>query len=310
MKTVVMVDAACDLPLSYLREHGVHLLPNALVSATGSLTDNRAADAILAFHRHLATAHDSEIQVKSCSANALAELFLNRLVLRYDRALLITMAQTRSTLFQNATEASFAILRGYRERRRQAGLETPFYLNVLDSRTLGAGQAILTDAAIRLLRGPELPFNELRRLIEEFRHAVRCYLLFNDGRYARAMTEGRAEPAGPSLSGGSLGALLGGKLAARFTDGQAQPLFKGHGFDRLLGRLLDEAQQEIDRGLRTPLVAISYAGDPDVLNRKRVVIDFKRHAQRWGVEVLVEMMSATGGLETGPGAVSLAFAVS
>lgn len=309
MKTVVMVDAACDLPLAYLREHGVHLLPNALVSATGALTDNRTPDAILAFHQQLAAVHAADIRIKSCSASALTELFLNRLVLRYDRALLITMAQSRSPLFQNATEASFAILRGYRERRRRAGLDTPFYLNVLDSRTMGAGQAVLADAAVRLLRDPNLPFSELRRLIEEFRRSIRCYILFNDARYAREMAGDREGKPGSDVGGGPLGALLGVKQVARFTEGEVEPLFKGHGFDRTLARLLEAAKQEIDRGLRIPLVALSYAGDPQALNRRRILDEFKRHAQRWGVEVLVEVMSATGGLSVGPGAVSLAFAV-
>jgi len=308
MKTVVIVDAACDLPIAYFREHDVHLLPNVLVYGAESFTDERSANSILAFHRRLAAMRNPDIKIKPCSVSALTELFLTRLVVKYDCALLITMAQTRSPLFQNATEASFVILRGYREYRKRAGLNAPFYLNVLDSRTMLAGQAVLADAAVQLLRDTKLPFNELRRLIEEFRRSVRCYLLFDQPRYAHVQIGVRRDEANRDLGSGRLDALLGVKWVARFAEGGAEPLFKAHGFDRALARLLERAKVEIDQGLRSPLVVLSYAGEPEALAQKSAFIDFKRHVQRWGIEVMVSVMSATGGLAVGPGAVSLAFA--
>jgi hypothetical protein len=52
-------------------------------------------------------------------------LFLDDLVLKYDRVLVITIAQSRSPIFANATEASYAILKQYRERRQKAGCPGP-----------------------------------------------------------------------------------------------------------------------------------------------------------------------------------------
>ena len=130
------------------------------------------------FHRYAASP-DLKAANEPCPADTIAALFLDRWVVEYDRAVLITLSQTLSALFQNATEAWLRHLRGYREKRRLAGLLTPFHLNA-DSRTVFAGEAVLADAAIRLLRDQDLAFNELRRRIEEFRRYVRCYILPGD----------------------------------------------------------------------------------------------------------------------------------
>jgi DegV family protein with EDD domain len=307
MKTAVVIDSACDLPVSYIRRHPLHLLPNTLILGDQILIDTRDVNLTLAFHHRYARSRNLEVATKPCSASAIAGLFLDRLVSEYDRAILIAISQTHSALFQNATEASFAILRGYRARRRQAGLNTPFYLNVLDSKTVFAGQAVLVHEVVRLLQNQDLPFNELRGLIEEFRRHIRCYLLFDDLSYVRHQASGKGENRVGFLNYG-LGSLLGIKSVARFVNGETEWVLKARGFDRALSDLFELAKLEIDQGLRNPLVVLSYAGDPQLLEQKRAVVEFERHVRQWGVEVMVSVMSATGGLHVGPGAVSLAFA--
>ena len=307
MKTAIVIDPTCDLPASYIQQHQLHLLPNTLILGHQVLTDNRDADLTLAFHHRHALSPALDGKIEPCSASAIAELFLDRLVTEYDRAILIAISQTHSTLFQNATEASFAILRGYRERRRQVGLNTPFYLNVLDSKTVFAGQAVLVYEVVRLLQNPELPFGELRRLVEEFRSSIHCYILFDDLSYVRHQASGKGEN-GIGFLNYRLGSLLGIKPVARFVAGETELVLKARGFDRALSGLFERATLEIDQGLRSPLVVLSYAGDPQALRQNRVFIEFEEHARKWGIEVMVSVMSATGGLHVGPGAVSLAFA--
>jgi len=208
MKTAVVVDSACDLPASYLERHQLHLLPDTLTLDNEVFTDNRDVELTLAFHHRHAQSRNPDIKTKPCSVSAIIDLFLNHLVLEYDRAILIAISQTRSSLFQNATEASFAIVRGYRERRRQVGLSTPFYLNVLDSHTVCAGQAVLAHQVVRLLGNPDLPFNELRRSVEEFRRHIRCYLLLDDLSHLRQQAGGRNDD-GVGFLNYRLGTLLG-----------------------------------------------------------------------------------------------------
>lgn len=308
MNTAVVIDSACDLPASYIQQHQLHLLPNTLILGGEIVTDNRDVDLTLAFHQRHALARDPSAKVKPCNVSAIIELFLNRLVIEYDRAILIAISQTRSSLFQNATEASFAIVRGYRERRRQAGLNTPFYLSVLDSQTVYAGQALLAHEVVRLLQNSNLLFNELRRSVEEFRRYIRCYILLDDLSYLGEQTGGQSA-AEIGFLNYRLGSLLGVKPVVRLVEGEAKLAFKARGFDRALAGLFEQARLEIDQGLRSPLVVLSYAGDPQELQQKRSFVDFEQYIGHWGFELMVSSMSASGGLQAGPGAVSLAFAV-
>jgi len=309
MKTAVVIDSACDLPATYIQKHQLYLLPNTLVLGDQILTDSRDVNLTLAFHhRYTAQSRDLKAMTEPCSASAIAELFLNRLVIDHDRAILMTIAQTRSRLFQNATEASFAIVRGYRERRQRAGLSTPFQLNVLDSRTAFAGQAVLADEVIRLLQNPDLPFGELRRLAEAFRRYIRCYLLLDDlSGFRRQTSEKNGN--GMGFLNYHLGSLLGFKPVVRLVEGETELALKARGFERALAGLFDLARLEIDQGLRSPLVAISYAGDPKWLRQKRAFADFEHHVRQWGIELMVSVMSATGAIHLGPNAVSVAFTV-
>lgn len=308
MKTAVVIDSACDLPADYIQRHEVYLLPNKLILGDQILTDHRDTDLTLAFHHRHAGSRNLKVVIEPCSASAIAELFLDRLVIAHDRAMLMTIAQTRSPLFQNATEASFAIVRGYRERRQRAGLGTPFQLNVLDSRTAFAGQAVLADEVIRLLQNPDLPFGELRRLAETFRRYIHCYLLLDDlPRFRRQASDKSGN--GMGFLKYHLSSLLGFKPVVRFVEGETELALKARGFERALAGLFDLARLEIDQGLRSPLVALSYAGDPQWLRQKRAFIEFERHIRHWGIEVMVSVMSATGGIYLGPNAVSLAFAI-
>ena len=307
MKTVVVIDASCDLPGAYVQQHRLKMLPSTLILGDQVFSDIRDVNLSLAFFHRYAGSPDLQVANAPCPANTIATLFLERWVVKYDRAILITLSQTLSTLFQNATEAYFAILRGYREKRRLAGLLTPFHLNVLDSKTVFAGEAVLVDAVIRLLRDQDLAFNELRRRIEEFRQYVHCYILPGDLSYARnwARDQGEMRMIFPESR---LDGLIGNKPVARFFDGEIELAFKRRGFDTALSKLLDHVRKAIELGLKNPLVAMSYAGDPEALRQKPCFVEFEQYASQWGVEVMVSVMSAAGGASVGPGTLSLAYA--
>ena len=82
---------------------------------------------------------------------------------------------------------------------------------------------------------------------------------------------------------------------------------KDRGFDRALANLLDLAQQAIVAGLATPVINMSYAGNPEVVRRKRIFADFERYAQARGIELMLSVMSTTAGINVGPGAFALAY---
>lgn len=142
MKIGLVVDATCDLPDHYIEEHHIQVLPITLRIGDEHVVDDRNPDTRQAFYadKRLDKGHDAESV--PLDVDAFREFFLERIVTRYDYALVQTLPDSRSPMFHNATRASHAILQDYKAVRSQAGVEGPFALRVTDSRTLFCGQGV------------------------------------------------------------------------------------------------------------------------------------------------------------------------
>jgi fatty acid-binding protein DegV len=181
-----------------------------------------------------------------------------------------------------------------------------FYLTVLDSKTLFTGEGVLVHEAVRLLEEQNLSFGVLRGIIEQLSQQVYGYLVPEDLFYIRHRASKKGEKS-IGLISYHFGSLLDIKPIIGFHRGESQPVEKDRGFDRALIKLFDIARQAIDRGLATPLINTSYAGNPEVIRRKRAFVDFERYAKDRGVEALLSVMSTAGGINVGPGAFALAY---
>ncbi len=306
MRTGVVIDSACDLPQSYIEQHNIHIMPISLIFGYDVFKDARDPEATQNFYRKYLSEKTLDIETAPFSVEQILDLFLGELVLKYDRVLVVTISQARSQIFANATEAAFAILKQYRERRQKAGLAGSFALKVLDSKTLFTGEGVLVHEAIRLLREHDPSFGALRATIEQLSQQVHAYLVPEDLFYLRHRASKKGEKT-VGLLGYHFGSLLDIKPIIGFHRGASQVAAKERGYDRALVKLFDIARQAIETGLATPVVNMSYAGDPEVIRRKRAFIGFERLARERGVELLLSVMSTTAGINVGPGAFCLAY---
>ncbi|MCP5160011.1 MAG: DegV family protein [Gammaproteobacteria bacterium] len=306
MRTGIVIDSACDLPQSYIQEHNIHIMPISLHFGYDLFKDARDPKATQAFYCKYLVEKTLDIETAPFSVEQIRELFLEELVLKYDRVLVITIAQTRSPIFANASEASYAILKQYRERRQKAGMSGSFYLTVLDSKTLFTGEGVLVHEAVRLLEEQNPSFGVLRGVVEQLSQQVYGYLVPEDLFYIRQRASKKGEKS-VGLIGYHFGTLLDIKPIIGFHRGESQTVDKDRGFDRALIKLFNIGRQSIDRGLATRIINTSYAGDPEVIRHKRAFVDFERYAKDHGVEVLLSVMSTAGGINVGPGAFALAY---
>ena len=307
MKTGIVIDSACDLPRSYIDAHQLYILPTSLYCGLRAFIDTRVPEPTLEFYRQYAAEKNLDAETEAFSAEQITQLFLEDLVLKYDRVLVITISQTRSLIFRNTTEASFAVLKHYREKRQEAGLSGSFYLNVLDSKTLFTGEGVLVHEAVRLLEQEETSFARLHTLLEELSQHIYAYLIPADLYYVRNRAAKKEENT-IGLVGYHVGNLLDIKPIIQCHRGDTQVIAKERGFERALESLLEQTQAAIDKGLAMPLVVASFAGDPRIIRQKRAFMEFELYAQNRSIEVLISIMSTTAGIHVGPGAFSLAYA--
>ena len=306
MRTGIVIDSACDLPQDYLQKYNIHILPISLHLGYELFRDVRDPETTQAFYRKYLTEKTLDAETAPFSVEQIKKLFLDELVLQYDRVLVVTIAQTRSPIFANATEASYAILKQYRERRQNAGMTGSFYVTVIDSKTLFTGEGVLVHEAVRLLEEQNLSFGVLRGMIEQLSQQVYGYLVPDDLFYIRYRASKKGEKS-IGLIGYHFGSLLDIKPIIGFHRGASQAVDKERGFDRALIKLFAIARQAIDQGLATRIVNTSYAGNPEIIRRKRAFVEFKRYARERGIEVLLSVMSTAGGVNVGPGAFALSY---
>jgi DegV family protein with EDD domain len=306
MRTGFVIDSACDLPQAYLQEHSIHIMPISLHFGYDVFEDVRDPEATQAFYRKYLTEKTLDAETAPFSVEKIKALFLDNLVLKYDRVLVITIAQTRSPIFANASEASYAILKQYRERRQKVGMSGSFYLTVLDSKTLFTGEGVLAHEAVRLGENSNLSFGVLRSVAEQLSQQIYGYLVPDDLFYVRYRASKKGEKS-IGLIGYHFGTLLDIKPIIGFHQGESQVVAKERGFDRTLIKLFGIARQAIDQGLATRIVNTSYAGELEVIRRKRAFVDFEQYARERGIEVLLSVMSTTGGINVGPGSFALSY---
>ena len=180
-KIGLVIDSACDLPRSFIEQQGLEIMPVMMNFSTMTFKDMRDPEQTMDLYRRFVAAKDLEISTTPMSTKAIRDLFLDQLVLKYDRVLVITASSRRSSVFENATQASFMILSGYKERRRAAGLDEQFALRVIDSKTLFTGQAVVVYEALRAIRAQDdIMFDKLRQHVENFSQHVKAYVIPQD----------------------------------------------------------------------------------------------------------------------------------
>lgn len=309
MRIGLVVDSACDLPLSLLREHNVEIMPIALRFGNDRYVDERDPDATVQFYQQLIPEHGLSAESEPFSVDQISDLFLERMVTRFDRVLVVAIASSRSEIFNNATRASFAILKGYRQRRQAEGLEGNFMLRVLDSGQLFTGEGVLVWELLRWLQSqPEPHFDALQRHAEAFKQNVYAYAVPQDLFYLRARARQRGDRSVGWLQF-QMGSMLDIKPIVEAHQGDTHPIGKVRHFETAVDQVMTRAIERIEgKRLLSPVIVMSYAGKTAALRKFPMYQRLKVRAAEAGVTLLESPMSTTAGIYLGPGAFSLGYA--
>ncbi len=306
MSTVLVIDAACDLPRPFIDERAIQVLPISIRIDDETFTDNKNAQTLTDFYAKGLLGRDHNAESLPYTAEQIETLFLERIVAHYDFALVQTVSRKRSPIYDNATRASHAILSSYREIREQAGREGGFGIRVMNTGSLFCGQGLLAAFTSDMIRMGKSK-NEIIRLSDSMRQKLFAYIVPPDVYYIRE----RARKKGDD-SIGMISALVAKSLdivpilCGRGDD--TFPVAKGRGFRASVDRLFQYAIRRIQAGLLTPYVVISIAGNLNELMEYESFQELERVAKEEGVRVLSCVMGLTGGLNVGPGCVGLALA--
>ena len=306
MRIGLVVDSACDLPLEYLQQHDVTVLPITVRIGDAVLADHRNEEATLEFlHAHVAEG-GAEAETMPYTVQQIQALFLERLVIDYDYVFCMTITRTRSPIFDNAQKASYAILNEYRAIRSAAGNNTPFALRVIDTQNLFSAQAILPIEAARLGEAGEEP-GRIRARLEQLASSTYGYLVPRDLYYIRNRARAKGDRS-VSLFSAALGTALDIKPVLRGYRGDTGPVAKVKGFDAATRQMFEFAARRVDAGLLTPTVALCYGGELDEMRALPGYTALRDACGANNIEMFETVMSLTGMVNVGKGAVVVGFA--
>ena len=306
MRIGLVVDSACDLPKKFIDDNNITILPIAIKADNKLLVDRRDVEETAAFYREQLGSKHKNAETAPYSTEEIKNLFLEKLVIDYDFVFCLTLMTSRSPIHDNAVKASFTILSEYKPIRRQAGVSGPFSLRVIDTQNLFAAQAITAVEAIRMIGQGENPLR-IRDRLEQIAPKTYGYMIPRDLYQLRA----RAQKKGDKSVGWlqyALGSALDIKPIIQGFRGETGPVAKIRHFDEGVAQLFAYACERIRSGLLTPTMSVSYGGDLSELEKLNGYRELETACSDNSVELLTSVMSTTGAINVGDGAVSLGFA--
>jgi DegV family protein with EDD domain len=306
MRVGLIVDSACDLPYSFIRENDIYILPITVHVDGQTYIDDHDPAKTQTFYDSglLARGHDAE--TVEFSPAQISELFLREIVTQYDFAFLETASGERSSSYNNAFEAMHRIVAEYRRHREAAGRTGPFSMRVVDSRALFAGQGVLAAHTASLIK-QGIPKNELRTRIDAFTANIHFCVMPRDLYFLRKRGRKRGDR---NVSGAA--AFLGKALnVTPIIWGRAYenaPVANVRGFEAAVARSFAYACRRIRKGLLTPYLCVSACMSEQELERLPGYDELRTTCREQGVELLATRSSITTAIYLGPGSLGLAFA--
>ncbi|WP_133478879.1 DegV family protein [Cognatilysobacter segetis] len=307
MRIGLVVDSACDLPLEYIQQHELTLLPITVRIGDAVLADQRNEEATLQFLENKSQELMAQAETQPFTVQQVQDLFLRKLVIDYDYVFCMTITKSRSPIFDNTQQASFAILNDYKGPRTAAGINTPFALRVIDTQSVFAGQAISAVEAVRL-RDAQEGAPKMRARIEQVALNTQSYMVPRDLNYLRARTRHRGDRS-VSLLSATLGSALDIKPVLHCNRGETGPVAKVKGFDNAAEKLFTFAARRVRDGkLLTPTLALSYGGPLEDMRRLPGYAELVETCRTHRIEMFESLMSLTGMVNVGKGSLTLGFA--
>jgi DegV family protein with EDD domain len=306
MRIGLMVDATCDLPRKFIDDHQIIVMPITIRIDAHTFVDVHDPDAAESYCHGDVGKRGHAAETAPLSVDEIRELFLGKLVLDYDAVFCLTVASTRSPIFANATQASFAILGAYRPVRQGAGNNSPFLMRVIDSKSLFAGQGISAIEATRLIASDAGP-GPIRERLAEVAAQTYAYMLPRDLHYLRARARRKGDR-GVGLLSATLGTALDIKPVLQCFQGETRAVAKARGFEHGAEMLFEHAARAVKRGLLVPALCVSYGGNLAELEVLPGYASLADACSEADVTLYRSIMSITGMVNVGTGAIALGYA--
>ncbi|MEK7696229.1 MAG: DegV family protein, partial [Pseudomonadota bacterium] len=177
-ETAILADAACDMPRAMMDALGVRTIPFRIRAGDRFVVDTRdEAELPNLYQKYLVGKQDHYAESIPLLERELEDHLLKNVVAGCDRAILLTIASSRSKLYSNATGAVVGTVARSFKLRKDAGRSGLFDLTVIDTGAIGPGQALIVREAARMLADGASAASVVDAVENRLRDAAHMFLI-------------------------------------------------------------------------------------------------------------------------------------
>lgn len=194
------------MPDDFLNDPDVAVIPIPIRIGSHTYMDQHDPAATRQYMRENANGEGASTQSVPLDAEAMKSLFVERFALDYDSVYCLTIAQSRSPIYDAASQGSMLALNAIRAQRQAADISRPFQFRVIDTKQMFAGSGVAPLALQSMLKAG-METRDIRDALYRVIDTSYAYAVPDDLGYARARAKLRGDK-----SIGMVSALVGGAL--------------------------------------------------------------------------------------------------
>ena len=307
-RTLLVSDAASDLPANWRAKAGIVLLPVKLRNGEMSRIDDGDEVASIRFAAKDLPKFDGATHTLAASVDATGELIGQGTNVDTDFVLQIAMSSLRSNSYANSlTAAQKLMVQGARDRRR-AGNMRPFKMWVVDSAASFNGHGVLIAECARLI-GENVAVPLIVQHVDALRRDVKTLVVPRDLKLFHRCAALPEAPVSHWLSR-NVGQLFDRSPVALANGDEINVLNTHGGFAAAATAAFSHTTRCVNAGLVAPFVCASYAGDVSELRHIDAFVKLVATCAKHRVTLLPSTMSMTNAASLGAGSVLISFASS
>ncbi|MDQ2076290.1 DegV family protein [Marinimicrobium sp. ABcell2] len=307
-RTCIAVDSSCDLPAQFIKQHNIEILPIYIRHASGRQMDYRNTKSMLNFYQNHSRQQFGLAQSEPLSVDEMTGILQQRLLPKYDLVQVVTVNSKKSELFKRVSEAAMINEPKFRAMEKAEPGRQPFRIRLYDSMSMFTGHALLVYELVKRIKIQQMPINRSIRAIDAMREEVYGYIVPNDLSYMRDRRHLRKADNNISWINFKLASLLNLRPIVQLHKGDTKKIDTGKGFWGAVEKLFEHTRRQIQQGLTSDVIAMSYGGVLDEIRDDPRMVAFRDYCRQHNIKTMLSMMSMTGTVNVGPRAFTLSFA--
>ncbi len=307
-RTLLVTDAASDLPADWRAKAGVLLLPIKLRNdGISRIDDGDEVEAAGFAVKHLAR-FAGPTQTLAASVDATGDLINQHTSDDTDFVLQIAMSSRRSGSYANSLTAAQKLMVQSSRDRRAAGNTRPFKMWVVDSGASFNGHGVLIAECARLLQA-NVALPHTVQQVDAMRRQVKTLVVPRDLTLFHRCAALPEAPISHWFSR-NVGQWFDRMPVAVAHGDELRVMSKENGFAAAAHVAFQRAINCVEAGLQAPFVCVSYAGDVADLQHINAFLDLAAACAKHCVTLLTSAMSMTNAAMLGGGSALISLASS